>query len=59
MTHNMNAPVNSPPLACCPVYLPSPFQLQELNCIGSQKPKSGFYPEPDEYNPHPNPLSFT
>jgi hypothetical protein len=34
-------------------------ELQALNCIGSQKPKSGFYPEPDEYSPHPNPSSST
>jgi hypothetical protein len=35
------------------------MELQALNCISSQKPKSGFYPEPDEYNPHPTPSSST
>jgi hypothetical protein len=34
-------------------------ELQALNCIGSQKPQNGSYPEPDEYNPPPNPLSST
>jgi hypothetical protein len=33
-------------------------ELQALNCIGSQKPKSGSYPEPHEYYPHPNPFKF-
>jgi hypothetical protein len=33
-------------------------ELQALNCIGSQKSKNGFHPEPDEYNPHPNPSAF-
>jgi hypothetical protein len=34
-------------------------ELQALNFIGSRKPRSGLYPEPDEYNPHPNPPSST
>jgi hypothetical protein len=31
-------------------------ELQALNCIASQKSKRGSCPEPDEYNPHPNPF---